>query len=201
MNRLDELDVVVRRKNGRVVAGVPSLGLYATADDTVAALAKLDEKKRAYEADLEEAGLSEIIVAGGSTAGASTAPSNTGGLRGVALKSGIVIGMITVAVIIGGGLLASRIDATIDRTIYSVKTQLGPLSNGKIGGSQFWSKIESELDRVASADNNLAPEKQARLLQNIRAIVTRIRPFVGEIAPLFANVQAPDSQTPVQSCK
>ena len=201
MSRLDEFDVIVRRRNGRVVASVPSLGLYATANDTVAALDKLDAKKRAYEADLEEAGLSEIIAASGTAAGVSTATSKVGDLRGVALKSGIIIGMITAAVIIGGGILASRIDATIDRTIYSVKTQLGPLANGKIGGSQFWSKIESELDRVASADNNLAPEKQARLLQNIRAIVTRIRPFVSEIAPLFANVQAQDSQTLAQSCK
>jgi hypothetical protein len=200
MGRLDELDVVVRRRDGRVIAGVPSLGLYATADDAMAALDKLDAKKRAYEADLEEAGLSEI-VASGPAAGASTASPKAGGVRAAVLKSGIIIGMITAAVIISGGLLASRIDATIEKTIYSVKTQLGPLAAGKIGGSQFWSKIESELDRVASADNNLAPEKQARLLQNIRAIVTRIRPFVGEIAPLFATVQASDGQAPAQSCK
>jgi hypothetical protein len=201
MSRLDEFDVIVRRKNGRVIAGVPSLGLYATADDTVAALDKLDAKKRAYEADLEEAGLSEIIASSDGAAGASAPPSKAGGVRAVALKSGIIIGMITAALIIGGGVLASRIDATIDRTIYSIKTQLGPMASGKIGGSQFWSKVESELDRAASADNNIAPEKQARLLQNIRAIVTRIRPFVGEIAPLFSNAQASDGQTIAQSCK
>src|SRR5258708_36924938 len=61
MGRLDEFDVVVRRRNARVIAGVPSLGLYATADSTTAALEALEAKKRAYEADLGEAGLAEII--------------------------------------------------------------------------------------------------------------------------------------------
>jgi hypothetical protein len=201
MSRLDEFDVTIRRKNGRVIASVPSLGLYATADDTVAALDKLDVKKRAYEADLEEAGLSEIIAASDNAAGASTRSSNAGGLRAVALKSGIIIGMITAALIIGGGILASRIDATIDRAIYSVKTQLGPLANGKIGGSQFWSKIESELQRAAAADNNLAPEKQERLLASIRAIVARVRPFASEIAPLFSSLHGPDNPSAAQSCK
>jgi hypothetical protein len=201
MSRLDEFDVIIRRKNGRVIASIPPLGLYATADDTVAALDKLDVKKRAYEADLEEAGLSEIIAASDNTTGASAAASKAGSLRTVALKSGIIIGMITAALIIGGGILASRIDATIDRAIYSVKTQLGPLANGKIGGSQFWSKIESELQRAAAADNNLAPEKQERLLASIRAIVARVRPFASEIAPLFSSLHGPDNPSAAQSCK
>jgi hypothetical protein len=201
MSRLDEFDVIIRRKNGRVIASIPPLGLYATADDTVAALDKLDVKKRTYEADLEEAGLSEIIAASDNTTGASAAASKAGSLRTVALKSGIIIGMITAALIIGGGILASRIDATIDRAIYSVKTQLGPLANGKIGGSQFWSKIESELQRAAAADNNLAPEKQERLLASIRAIVARVRPFASEIAPLFSSLHGPDDPSAAQSCK
>jgi hypothetical protein len=116
-------------------------------------------------------------------------------LRTVALKSGIIIGMITAAVVIGGGILASRIDATIDKTIYAVKT------HGKIGGSQFWSKIESELQRAAAADNNLTPEKQERLLANIRSIVARVRPFASEIAPLFSSLHGSDNPSAAQNCK
>ena len=201
MGRLDEFDVVVRRKNARVTAGVPSLGLYATADSTAAALEALDEKKRAYEADLEEAGLSEIIDASNNAPRLSTAKPMAGQLRLFALKVGIVVGIIAAAVVIGGGILVTRVDATIDRAIYSVRTQLGPMSNGKIGGSQFWSKIEAELERAASADNNLNPEKQERLLANIRSIVARVRPFASEIAPLFSSLRGSDNPSTAQSCK
>ena len=33
MSRFDELDVVIRRKNGKVSAGIPQLGLFAKAHD------------------------------------------------------------------------------------------------------------------------------------------------------------------------
>jgi hypothetical protein len=104
-------------------------------------------------------------------------------------------------VVIGAGILVARVVASIDRTIYSVRTQLGPMSTGKIGGSQFWSKIESELERAASADNNLTPEKQERLLKNIRSIVARVRPFASEIAPLFSSLNGPDNSAAAQNCK
>ena len=201
MGRLDEFDLVVRRKNARVIAGVPALGLYATADSTAAALEALEVKKRAYEADLEEAGLTEIIEAGDNAPKPSAARPIAGQLRLFALKVGIVVGIITAGVVIGAGILVARVDATIDRTIYSVRTQLGPMANGKIGGSQFWLKIDSELQRAASADNNLAPEKQERILTNIRSIVARVRPFASEIAPLFSSLQGSDNPSAAQNCK
>jgi len=59
----------------------------------------------------------------------------------------------------------------------------------------------AELERAASVDNNLAPEKQERLLANIRSIVTRVRPFASEIAPLFSSLRGPDNPSTAQSCK
>src|SRR5882724_9736170 len=177
MSRLDEFDIVVRRKNARVIAGVPSLGVYATADSTAAALEALEVKKRAYEADLEEAGLTEIIESSDNAPRPATARPPAGQLRVFALKVVIAVGIITAAVVIGTGILVARVEASIDRTVYSVRTQIGPMANGKIGGSQFWAKIESELERAASSDKDLTPEKQEKLLANIRSIVARVRPF------------------------
>jgi hypothetical protein len=45
MNRVDELDVIIRRKKGRVIALIPQLNLYAEAHDVQTAMADLDEKK------------------------------------------------------------------------------------------------------------------------------------------------------------
>jgi hypothetical protein len=75
------------------------------------------------------------------------------------------------------------------------------MANGKIGGSQFWAKIESELERAASSDKDLTPEKQEKLLANIRSIVARVRPFASEIAPLFSSLHASDNPPAAQSCK
>ena len=118
-----------------------------------------------------------------------------------ALKVVIAVGIITAAVVIGTGILVARVEASIDRTVYSVRTQLGPMANGKIGGSQFWAKIESELERAASSDKDLTPEKQEKLLANIRSIVARVRPFASEIAPLFSSLHASDNPPAAQSCK
>ena len=45
MSKLDELDVVVRRRGSTIIAGIPEAQLYASAADLESALAKLDEKK------------------------------------------------------------------------------------------------------------------------------------------------------------
>lgn len=204
MSRLDELDVVIRRKGGKVIAGIPSVGLYASADTLAAALDALEARKVAYQSDLEEAGLAENIDIPDRTSALpmSTKIPASGDLRSFALKFAIAVGLITAAVIFAGGLLVSKIDDTVDRTVFAIRTQLAPIANARIGGSQFWSKIETEIDRVANANNALASEKQQKLLSNIRAIVTRVRPFVAEVAPLFSDLRSPDGQgTTERSCK
>jgi hypothetical protein len=199
MSQLDELDVVIRRKGAKVIAGIPSVGLYASADTVAAALDALETRKTAYQSDLEEAGFTADmdIPNRGVAAPMAAARPAAGDLRSFALKFGIAIGLITAAVILVGGLLVSKIDDTIDRTVFAVRMQLAPIANAKIGGSQFWAKVENEIDRVANANNALAPEKQQKLLSNIRAIVTRVRPFVAEVAPLFSQ----DGPGTDRSCK
>lgn len=201
MSQLDELDVVIRRKGGKVIAGIPSIGLYAPADTVAAALDALEARKITYQSDLEEAGFTGDMDIPNRASAVPVARSASGDLRSFALKFGIAIGLITAAVILVGGLLASKIDDTIDRTVFAVRTQLAPIANAKIGGSQFWAKVENEIDRAANSNNAMAPEKQQKLLSNIRAIVTRVRPFVAEVAPLFSDPRSPDGQGTERSCK
>jgi hypothetical protein len=201
MSQLDELDVVIRRRGGKVVAGIPSVGLYASADTVAAALDALEARKAAYQSDLEEAGFTADtdIPNRAMVAPRPTARLAPGDLRSFALKSLIAIGLVTAAIVLVGGLLVSKVDDTIARTVYSVQAQLGPLANAKIGGSQFWAKVENEIERVANPTNGLAAEKQQKLLSNIRAIVTRVRPFVAEVAPLFSDPRPQDGTD--RSCK
>ncbi len=199
MSGLDELDVVIRKKNNRVVAGIPWIGLYATADTTAAALDALEAKKSAYLADLAEAGVSDRVDLEGYVAGTSIAKPKRGELRFVAMKTGIVAGIIAAVVFLVGGLLIVAADATLDKAVTSIRTQLAPITSAKIGGAQFWSKLEAEIE--AQAHNDLPPEKQQKLLANLRAIVTRVRPFVAELAPLFSDPRSPDGQAAALVCK
>lgn len=201
MSQLDELDVIIRRKGGKVVAGIPAVGLYASADTVAAALDALEARKAAYRSDLEEAGFTGDIANRAAAVPMTGARPASNDLRSFALKSVIAIGLITAAIVLAGGLLVAKIDDTIDRTVYAIRTQLAPIANAKIGGSQFWSKVENEIDRVANVNNSLAPEKQQKILSNIRAIVGRVRPFVAEVAPLFSDLRSQDGQGAERSCK
>src|SRR5258708_1705516 len=99
MSQLDELDVLIRRKGIKVIAGIPSVGLYASADTVAAALDALEARKTAYQSDLEEAGFAgDMDIPNRASAApmsvARPAPAN---LRSFALKSAIVVGLITAA--------------------------------------------------------------------------------------------------------
>ena len=55
MSVLDELEIIIRQKDGKVLASIPQLNLYAKAANTDAALAALNAKKAAFVAEMEAA--------------------------------------------------------------------------------------------------------------------------------------------------
>jgi len=64
---------------------------------------------------------------------------------------------------------------TVDWIISDVGEALG---NTVQGGPQFWGKIEHELDRAADPASDLPPEKKQKLINDVRVIVARWRPFI-----------------------
>lgn len=57
----------------------------------------------------------------------------------------------------------------------------------KLGGSAFWSGLERELEKAASPDRAMPPEKREKLLRDIRAVTAQWRPFVAEVSNAFAG--------------
>jgi hypothetical protein len=49
------------------------------------------------------------------------------------------------------------------------------------GGKQFWEKIEQQLDRAADTSSDLPPEKKQKLINDVRVIVARWRPFIDAV--------------------
>jgi hypothetical protein len=182
MSRFDELEVVIRRKNGKVAVGIPQLGLFAKADDINAALAALDSKKQAFVADLEEAGELDMLEIEDRPAPTRRVAMirPVGDLGQFALKAGIVVCCVVAAFVISGVLIASKVENTVN----SVKSI-------KIGGSQFWTRIEDELDRMARPGSDLPEAKKQKLLEDIRMIAAKWRPFVAEIQSALADPNDP----------
>jgi hypothetical protein len=51
---IDELQIVIRQKDGKVLASIPQLNLYAKATNIDAALAALNAKKATFVSEMEE---------------------------------------------------------------------------------------------------------------------------------------------------
>jgi hypothetical protein len=182
MSRLDELDIVIRRKNGKIIASIPQFGLYAKGENVEAALAALDAKKKELAVELEGTGEFDILeIDNHRTAPSRGAPGSTfGDLGRFAIKTGIVAFCIVAALTILG--------AKVEKTINNVKSV-------KIGGAQFWSHLEAELDRMASPVNDLPDAKKQKLVADVRAIAVKWHPFVAEIQSALAGPDSP-SQPP-----
>jgi hypothetical protein len=191
MSRIEELDIVIRHKAGKVIAGIPQLSLYAKADDIHSAIAALEQKRTAYFGDLAESGaLDELEVRDYSPRRVS--PRDHGGLGQFTLKALIIIGLIAGAFILPAVLLVPKIVANAEAKMQQYT---------KVGGAPFWEKLERELGRAADPAYEIPPEKKRKLLSQIHVLVERWRPFVAEVAPLFADLQKPPSVEGPQSGK
>jgi hypothetical protein len=194
MSRIEELDIVIRHKGAKVSAGIPQLALWATAGDAHAAITALEQKRARFLADLAEAGGLDDLELRPYTV-RSAAMSRTSGLGQFTLKALIVIGLIAGLFTASGALLTSRVERLVQDTNANMQQYT------KLGGAQFWEKMERELDRAADPARDLPAERKRKLLSQIHVIVERWRPFMAEIAPLFADFQKGAPAVPPQNDK
>jgi hypothetical protein len=50
----------------------------------------------------------------------------------------------------------------------------------KIGGAEFWKKVEQEIDRAGDPEQAVSPEKKQKILSELRAITAQWKPFMAE---------------------
>jgi len=166
---IDKLDIVIRHAGSKVVAGIPQIALYATAETVADALQILERKKNETKNDIAAAGIVDPVSV---AAGAGLAAESIGRF---AIKAGIVAVMMLFVLAVSGALLANRIES-VGRGIVGAD-----LSDGR----QVWVNLENNLEKLALPANDMPEERKQKLLSNIRVVVNRLRPFVAEIAPLF----------------
>ena len=181
MARIDELDILIRPKTGKVVASIPQLALHATGQDVGSALSLLENKKRALLEDMRAADIpdefEQIPWSAGSPATRMVMASS--GLWQFALKTLIVVAVLSAALLIPAGLLADKISKDL---------------RVSFGGRQFWTKVEQELSRAADPSNDLPQEKKEKIRADLRAIVERWRPYAAELGPLVSDLRGETPQ-------
>jgi hypothetical protein len=182
MSSLDKFDVIIRRKNGSVVACIPDLRLYARADDVHAAIDALDMKKRELDTELTQMG--DIATLDRAPEPVPDRPSRSARLALFTAKAVIVIALSAVAVIYSSSFIAANVDRAAER----IQTRFSEAV--KLGGREFWSKLETGIAQAAEPRNDLPEEKKQKLLADVRTIATRWRPFAAEVGRLFAEPPA-----------
>ena len=182
---IDELQIVIRQKDGKVLASIPQLNLYAKATDIDAALAALNAKKANFVSEMEELGELETLEFPSSPTASPTNVVNVGGdLRQFALKTGIVAVAVCAILIVSGLFIVS-----------SAHIALASIKDLGRGGTEFWARVERELDRMASPEGDLPPAKKEKLLADIRAIGAKWRPFVVELRSALAPLDEEAART------
>jgi hypothetical protein len=205
MSHIGELDIVIRHKGTKVSAGIPQLALWATAGDAHAAITALEQKRAAFLADAAEAGVLEDLEIRPYNVGYAP-PPRRGELRYFAVKALIVIGLIAGSIAgitaLSAGLLAPKFEQLVGKVEQMVENAQAKMQQyTKVGGASFWEKMEHELDRAADPGSDLPAEQKRKLLAQIHVIVERWRPFMTEIAPLFADFQKPTPSAASQNDK
>src|SRR5262245_48489049 len=170
---LDDLDVVVRHRNGRYVAKIPHIGLYATAESLPKAIEALEAKKQSLREELSEAGALDEVSA-------PWRPEQRGMLASLALffaKVLILLVVFMVAVVYTGRVFDRRMAEFREST--------------KVGGAAFWTSLENQLARAAQPESEISGAKKQELLGNLHIVIERWRPFVREVELLFSDAREP----------
>lgn len=181
---LDHLDVVIRRHDGDVIAAIPQVGLFARGETIEAALEQLEAKRKAVEAEM--AAFATLSASAGPTP--DTQSIRWREVKEFAVKAGIVLALLFAAMMYG----ALQVQQIVDSAGYNVRATVERVVTR--GGSQFWTKLERELDRLAQPGADLPEAKKQKLLANIRTIVDRWRPFVTEAGAIFVSKNASSDQ-------
>jgi hypothetical protein len=100
---------------------------------------------------------------------------------------------IVSAAIMWCGLIAfDYLDDMISRRMEQLEVALRPVAT--IGGKQFWTKLEEELDKQADPRADLSSEKKQKILSQIKIVADRWRPFLMEASSAITGDSTPSGR-------
>jgi hypothetical protein len=78
-----------------------------------------------------------------------------------------------VVVVLAASWIIDDVTAAVSSAIDNLRYTIG---SQKVGGAEFWAKVEKGLDDAAVSD--LPADRKEKLLRDVRLIVSQYRPFV-----------------------
>jgi hypothetical protein len=113
----------------------------------------------------------------------------TGNIGQFAIKTAIVAG----AIIGTFWMTLSMADSYAEARIVQLRDTIETAT--KIGGKQFWARIEQQLELLSDPKAELSPEKKQKLLAEIHVLSIRWRPFIQEVIAFASpDVKEPPKQ-------
>jgi hypothetical protein len=100
--------------------------------------------------------------------------------------------IVSLAIILSGWILLDVLDDFASRRMQQLETTLRSAS--AVGGRQFWTKFEEELDKLADPRMDISPEKKRKILSQIKIISDRWRPLLIEAASLITGEPNPPAR-------
>jgi len=86
--------------------------------------------------------------------------------------------IVCAAIVVSGWIVLDLLDDFATRRMEQFEQTVRAATS--LGGHRFWTKLESELDRLADSRADLSPEKKQKILSQIKAVSDRWRPFLEE---------------------
>jgi hypothetical protein len=88
--------------------------------------------------------------------------------------------IVAAAIIVSAWIMLDVLDDFADRRMQQFERTLRSATS--LGGRQFWTKLENQLEQLADPKSDLPPEKKQKILGEIKVISDRWRPFLMEAA-------------------
>ena len=95
--------------------------------------------------------------------------------------------LVAVVTIFSAVWIIDSVANTIRESIVYTMAELREQMQLPRGGKQFWGRIEQELDHAADASSDLPTEKKQKLINDVRVIVARWRPFIDAVQSELQN--------------
>jgi hypothetical protein len=97
--------------------------------------------------------------------------------------------IVCAAIVVSSVIMLDYLDDFVGRRMEQMEATLRPFT--KMGGKQFWGKLEEELGKQANPASDISPEQKRKILSQIKIISDRWRPFLSEAAASIAGEPSP----------
>jgi hypothetical protein len=128
----------------------------------------------------------------GSEMADSIVPHRAAGQRSLAWQLTLFGGKtLIVAVVFVASILVIAVHLEHKAAEFAQQLQKGT----KVGGSEFWKKVEQEIDRAGDPGQAISPEKKQKILSELRAITAEWKPFMTEAYSIVTETPSQPAPT------